>query len=247
MNLLLMILVAVVVAFLLAYLVVKFVPLKMRWLVSLLLLGASIYLGYKIYEGIMRPINFNINKKVRYAKVINNLRSIRDAEVKYHEVYGKYAQNKDTLVNFIEHGKLAITESKNIMVRENRGGGIYVNVSKRKVDTTGYEPVSKYFKDVDYKNMFKVPGTDKEFVIETGTVEKVQGLEVPVFIVRTDKESVLKGMDPGLIKQELEAITTDEIKGSDISVGSLSEVSTSGNWPPFYDKPKTKNKVDKKE
>ena len=34
----------------------------------------------------------------------------------------------------------------------------------------------------------------------------------------------------------LEAIATDQIKGEYVSVGSLEEVTTGGNWPPSYDK-----------
>ncbi|WP_028892111.1 hypothetical protein [Tenacibaculum sp. 47A_GOM-205m] len=236
MNLLLMILVAVVVAFLLAVLVVKFVPLKMRWLVSILLLGATVFLVYKIYGGIMEPIKFNKDKKVRYAKVIENLKLIRDAEVKYKEVYGTYTNSKDSLVKFVENGKLALTETKNIEVEEDRGGGIKVKVSKKQVDTIGYEPVLKYFEGKDYKNMFSVPGTDKQFELATGRVEKVAGLEVPVFEAKVSKTPILTGMNPSLVKAELEAIESDQIKGEFVSVGSLSEVTTGGNWPPFYDK-----------
>ena len=47
---------------------------------------------------------------------------------------------------------------------------------------------------------------------------------------------ILKGMSKSLVKQELEAIATDQIKGEFVSVGSLEEVSTGGNWPPSYDK-----------
>jgi len=43
-------------------------------------------------------------------------------------------------------------------------------------------------------------------------------------------------MDESLIKQEKEAIETDQIKGEYVSVGSLEEVTTGGNWPPKYDR-----------
>lgn len=236
MSLLLMILVAVVVAFLLAVLVVKFVPLKMRWLVSIFLLGASVFLVYKIYGGIMEPINFNKDKKVRYAKVIKNLKLIRDAEVKYKEVYGTYTNSKDSLLNFIQNGQLALTETKNIEVEEDRGGGIIIKVSKKQIDTIGYEPVLKYFEGKEYTKMFEVPGTTEQFELATGRVEKVAGLEVPVFEAKVSKKPILKGMNPSLIKAELEAIESDQIKGEFVSVGSLNEVTTGGNWPPFYDK-----------
>jgi len=231
-----MILAAIIVAFLLAYVIVKFIPLKLRWLVSILLLAAAGYLGYLIYSGIMEPINFSKEKKVRYAKVIKNLKLIRDAEIKYSEVYGTYASNKDSLIAFVKDGKLAITQTTNEQKTVNIGGGLTKEVSVRKVDTIGYEPVISHFEGKDFENMFKVPGTDKEFTLETGQVEKVAGLLVPAFIAKVDKESILKGMNPQLVKQELEAVETDQIKGAFVSVGSLEDVTTGGNWPPFYDK-----------
>lgn len=236
MNLLLMILAAVIVAVLLAVVIVKFVPLKMRWLISILLLAASIFLAIKIYDGIMEPIKFAKEKKVRYAKVIENLKLIRDAEVKYSEVYGTYTKSKDSLLSFIDNGRLALTETKNIEEEVDKGGGIKVKVSKKVVDTIGFEPVKKYFEGKDYQNMFNVPGTDAQFELATGRVEKVAGLIVPVFEAKVSKEPVLKGLSRSLVKQELEAIESDQVKGSSISVGSLTEVTTGGNWPPFYDK-----------
>lgn len=236
MNLIVMILAAVAVAILLAFVIVKFVPLKLRWLVSILLLVASVFLVIKIYDGIMEPIKFNQEKKVRYAKVIEQLKLIRDAEVKYNEAKGTYAANKQSLINFIENDSLVITEILNVTEKQVRAGGIEVEVSKKKIDTTGYERASKYFEGKDYKNMFKVPGTEKEFVIATDSIEKVTGFYVPVFEAKTEKKDILEGLPTHLVKQELEAVETDQVKGAYISVGSLTEVSTGGNWPPSYDK-----------
>jgi hypothetical protein len=244
MGLIGMILAAVLVAVLLAIIIVKYLPLKLRWIASILLLVLSGFLIYKIYFGIMQPIIFNKNKVVRYGKVIKQLKIIRDAEVKHFEVTGKYTKDKAGLIKFIDTAKLALTETVTVVEKVNKGGGIVVDVEVKKTNITGYEPVLKYFKDRDYKGMFKVPGENgKEFEIETGTVEKVQGLVVPTFLVKTEKVGILKGMDASLIKQELEAIATDQIKGEFVSVGSLDEVSTGGNWPPSYDK----QKGDKKE
>ena len=237
MELLLMILAAVLVAVGLAVVVVKYLPLKLRWIASLLLLIVSIFLGFKIYNGIMEPINFNKDKVVKYAKVVESLKIIRDAQVKHYEVNGTYSKNKMGLIKFIDSAQLALTETKTIVVKEDKGGGVVIDVEKRVTDTIGYEPVLKYFKDRDYKNMFLVPGVaGKEFDLEIGTVEKVQGLLVPTFEAKTEKRDVLNGMNISLVKQELEAMETDQIKGEYISVGSLDEVTTGGNWPPSYDK-----------
>ena len=64
------ILLAVVVAFGLAFLIVKYLPLKFRWMVSIVLVALGAFLVFKIYDGVMKPINFNKNKKVKYEKVI---------------------------------------------------------------------------------------------------------------------------------------------------------------------------------
>lgn len=240
MGLLVPILAAVIVAFLLAVGIVKYLPLKFRWVVSILLLLLTVFLGFKIYDGIMKPINFNISKKIKYAKVIKQLKIIRNAQVAHYEITGNYTASKDGLIQFIDSAQFAITEARDTVFKVNKGNRwnkLMVDVEKKVIDTIGYEPVLNKFKDIDYKNMFKVPGLDgKEFDLEIGTVEKVQGLLVPTFQAKTDKASILKGEDKSLVKQELEAVESVEIKGEYVSVGSLSEVSTGGNWPPFYDK-----------
>ena len=237
MGLLGMILAAVLVAVLLAIVVVKYLPLKLRWIASVLLLVLTIFLGYKIYYGIMQPIIFNKNKVAKYAKVIESLKIIRDAEVKYYEVNGIYTKDKAGLIKFIDSAQLALTVTKTVVEVINTGGGVTKEVEKRVTDTTGYEPVLKYFKDRDYKTMFKIPGVEgKEFDVEIGNVEKVPGLVVPTFLVKTAKIDILKGMDQSLVKQELEANASDQIKGEFVSAGSLQEVTSGGNWPPSYDK-----------
>ncbi|WP_299062287.1 hypothetical protein [uncultured Polaribacter sp.] len=237
MELIGMILAAIVVAVLLAIVIVKYLPLKLRWIASLLLLVLTVFLVIKIYDGVMEPINFNKQKVVKYAKVVEQLKIIRDAQVKHFEVTGKYTEDKAGLIKFIDTARLELTETITVIEKVNKGGGIVVDVEVRKTNITGYEPVLKYFKDRNYKEMFKVPGVEgKEFEIQTGSVEKVEGLVVPTFLIQTPKEEILKGMSKSLIKQELQAKATDQIKGEYISVGSLEEVSTGGNWPPSYDK-----------
>ena len=160
MGLLGMILAAVLVAVLLAIVIVKYLPLKYRWIASSLLLLLTVFLVFKIYNGIMEPINFNKKKVAKFAKVVKSLKIIRDAEVKHFEVTGKYTNDKAGLIQFIDSAQLALTETKDTIIKVNKGGGIIDDVTKRKKDTIGYEPVLKYFEGRDYKNMFKVPGVE---------------------------------------------------------------------------------------
>jgi len=244
-----LIILAVVATFGLAYLIVNYLPLKYKWIVSIVLLLLGVFLVFKIYDGIMKPINFNKDKRVKFVKVIQHLKIIRDAELAYYKVNGNYTDNKEGLIKFIDSAKFAITEVRDTVVKVNKGSRwqpVIVDVEKRVVDTIGYEPILNSFEGKDYKNMFNVPGVEgKQFDLVIGLVEKIAGLQVPVFEARTEKKDLLKGMDISLVKQEMEAIESDQIKGEYVSVGSLNEVTSGGNWPPSYDKANREEENDK--
>ncbi len=237
----LIIIAAILLVVLLAYLIVNKIPKKLRPVISILLWLLIIFLGYQIFLSIMGPIKFNKEKKIRYAKVIESLKIIRDAEVAHKEVKGRFTNKAADLIHFIDTDSFAITKIENIVVTEQRGT-ISVEVEKRVVDTIRFDPVRAKFAGRDYKNMFNVPGTDAQFGLETGFVEKIQGVKAPVFLAKVAKEIVLKGMSKSLINQEKESLGGPEIRGEFVSVGSLEDVKTGGNWPPFYDTGEDKDK-----
>ncbi|NEW78398.1 MAG: hypothetical protein GZ086_03000 [Gelidibacter sp.] len=232
----LIIVIGIVVTAFLAYAIVNFIPRKLHWVISILLIAIAIFLVYKINFEITKPIKFNTEKKEKYAKVINKLKIIRDAEVAYKKVNGNYTTDGEALIQFIENGKYALTQTRYVPKTISIGGGITKTVEERVVDTIGYEDVKNAFSGKDYKNMMKIPGTDQNFKIEIGEIEKIVGLKAPVFEVKVDKSLILAGMDENLMKQEKEAIGGEEVRGEFIRVGSLTDVSEDGNWPPYYDK-----------
>ncbi len=238
----LIIIAAIIVVGLLAYLIVNKIPKGARPVISILLWLLIGFLGYSIFQSIMGPIKFNKAKVSRYGKAIKNLKMIRDAEVAHKEVTGKFTKNKQGLIQFIDTAKFAVTEVKNIVVDEDKGGGIVIQVEKRVVDTIGFKDVRASFAGRDYKNMFNVPGTDAQFSLETGFVEKLEGIKASVFEAKIDKGVILKGLNKDLIRQEKESLGGSEVKGEFISVGSLEDVKVSGNWPPSYDTAKDKDK-----
>lgn len=231
----LIIVAGIVVTGLLAYAIVNFIPRKLHWIISIILIILAVLLVYKINFEIGKPIKFNKEKKIKYAKVINNMKIIRDAEVAHKKVTGTYTSNGENLIQFIDTAKFALTQIRNVPKTINLGGGITKEIEERVVDTIGYEDVRASFVGRDYKNMLQIPGTDKNFKIEVSEIEKIVGLRAAVFEIKVDKALILKGMDINLVKQEKEAIGGEEIRGGFIRVGSLNEVSEDGNWPPFYD------------
>lgn len=235
----LFILLGIVVAVALAILIVKFLPIKFTPIVSIILLGAAGYISYLIYDGIMEPIKFNKEKKARYIEVIKQLKLIADAEDAHNTITGKFTGNGENLIKFIDTAQFAITNTHTEIVKENRGttwSPLIVEVEKKVTDTIGYESVKeKIFAGRDYKNMLKIPNSDKQFKIQSAVIMRANDVLASVFQVEIDKADILEGMSPSLIKQEKLALGGDEIPGGYITIGSLNEVSTAGNWPPLYD------------
>ena len=156
---------AIIITAAIAFLIVKYLPLKLRPLVSILLLVLAVFLTWKIYDGVMKPIQFHKNKTVIFEKVINQLKIIRDGQIAHKQVTGKYSKNISDLVQFIDTAQLALTNTTTVVEKINKGTRwqpIMVDVEKRVTDTIGYEPVLTKFTGRDYKEMAKVPGTDKD-------------------------------------------------------------------------------------
>ena len=231
----------IVAFFFIAKLVVDYVPKKVHWIISLALLAIAAFLAFKIYDGVMGNIRFHQEKQKRYAKVIDNLKIIRDAELAYKRVKGDYTNDFNKLVHFIETDSFAEVRSqemtKTVVLR-----GVSTEVEYKVVDTVGYNRVVDGFKDKNYKNMMKVPGTEATFDLATGYVLKgAAEIKTPVFEAKVAKKIVLKGMDENLITQEANVYAVDQVRGENVSVGTLEDVKDSGNWPPSYD---TKNDSD---
>ena len=106
------------------------------------------------------------------------------------------------------------------------------------VDTLGFVSVkdSLFGLNESYKMMAKIPieGTDSEFSIKSDIIDK-NGYEVPVFEVKVKKDIVLFDQNKDLLDQENKVISVDGVNGSELVLGSMTEVSTSGNWPTFFD------------
>ena len=240
MSITIYILLAIIAVAVLAYAIVNLIPKKLHWLLSLIFLGLIGYLSYLIYTGIMRPIKFDNKKKAKYAKVIDNLKMIKDAQIAHKKIVGGYAAKPEDLVRFVDTAKFALTQTRTETYKK-KVGALTLDKERRVVDTIGFKPLVNDFKGRNYKDMFNVPGTSAKFQMEVDSLEKA-GIKSQVFRARIDKAIVLDGMDEKLIKEEKQALGGIQVKGEYISVGSLSDLKVSGNWPPFYDKRDTKSK-----
>ena len=200
----------------------------------------SIFFASQIYSSINGPIKFNKVKNERYAIVINRLKDIRIAQIAHKDVKGYYANNFDDLVSFIDNGLFTLIEEKDSSyLAYDRVYRIDMLREVRIVRELGKVSVKdSLFKDNEsYKQMAFIPIKGKEderFSISADIIDK-NGYEAHVFEVKVKKDVILYDQNKDLLKQENKVISVDGVNGSEIVLGSMTEVSTSGNWPTIFD------------
>ena len=208
--------------------------------IQIVLWVASIFFAYKIYDSINGPIKFNQTKNERYAKVIYRLKDIRKAQIAHKDVKGVFSNNFDSLVKFVDEGIFTLIEKRDSSYLEyDRTYRIDMLREVIVIDTLGTVPVkdSLFGDSGRYKNMANVPiegVQDSTFKINAEVINK-NGYNVPVFEVKVSKNIILFDQDADLVKQENETVSVDGVNGSEIVLGSLSNVSTNGNWPTIFD------------
>ncbi|CAL66795.1 hypothetical protein [Christiangramia forsetii] len=208
----------------------------MRFVIQILLWLVIIFLAYLTFNAVYEPIQFNKVKEKRYTKVIKNLKDIRNAELAHQEVTGQFQGDWDKLVRFVDTAEFAITQRRDTTLLDEeykKTYGVDQYIEKVIVDTLGFVPVKdSLFKGNEerYRTMMNVPidGVDAKFELEAGTITKGDN-KIPVFEAKVAKAVVLSDQDKTLILQENEVQSVDDVNGRYISVGSMTEVSTSGN------------------
>jgi len=183
-----------------------------RTVISVVLIVVIGVLSYMLYETIAEPIRFQKEKEKRYAKVIERLKQIRTAELTYREVKNRYCGDFDSLIHFLKYDSLPLVK-KIGMIPDSLLDSLTVEEAIKRgfiIRDTMYIPVlDSILKGVNVDSIRYVPFTNNvEFILKAGMIE-VSGTKQPVFEVIDAKP-----FDP-----------SDVLK-----VGSMEEVSTSGNW-----------------
>ncbi len=211
----------------------------MKTAIQIVLWLLSIFFAYKIYQSINEPIQFEKVKKERYAKVIERLKDIRDAQEAHRTVTGRYANDFESLIKFIDTAEFTITQQRDSSYMEyDKVYRIDMLREVKIIDTLGFVKVKdSLFKGSDhYKDLMKVPGApnNETFTMKADILDK-NGYKAAVFEAKVAKDVILYDQPEELVAREKEIIDVDEVNGAEIKVGSLTDVSTNGNWPTIYD------------
>ena len=211
---------------------------KNRRIVTYILYFFSLILVYAIYNSVDSPIEFNKVKNERYLKVLKTKRYQKCTNC-FKSVNGIYSDNFDSLINFIDSAQFTIIEKRDSSYMQY--DRVYRIDMLREVivtDTLGFVSVkdSLFKNDNSYKDMANIPinGVEGEFQLKADIIDK-NGYNVPVFEVRVSKDLILYDQNKDLIAQEKETISVDGVNGPFLILGSMSDVSTNGNWPTTFD------------
>ncbi len=239
-NLILIVVLICLVTVGLVFLIDRLLPQKIKPVLVIVFGLLSIYLGYMIYQSINAPIEFNKVRRERFSQVIAKLKDIRNSQEAYKTVNGKYANDFQSLIQFIDTGNYTITTQRDSsFMRYDRAYQIDMQQDTIIIDTLGTVSVkdSLFGADTRYKNMMDVPyaQNNEKFEMKADIIDK-SGYKAPVFEAKVKKEVVLYDQPQDLLEKEKAHQSVEEVNGTEIKVGSLTDVSTNGNWPPIYDR-----------
>ena len=177
---------------------------------------ASVGLAYFLVKGISDDIAMEKMIKSVEAKVIDKLIQIRDAEIAYQVSNGAFTSDWNRLVNFVDTGKIYLTERKETIITLDYGAdSLYVEI-----DTLGTVGVkdSLFGSDFDASTLPLVPDSDEKFNIWADKIEK-SGVMIDVIEV----------VDPSPVDPSRKE--DNEIKNrKPLRFGSRTDVTTAGNW-----------------
>ena len=184
---------------------------------------ATLLLAAGLAFYLINSIKYSIDEEARINaaedKVIEKLKMIRDAQIAFQSVNGKFANEWDSLLNFVENGNIFLIQRREETVLLDYGA----EETTLYLDTLGsITVIDSLFSSIpNFKasNLIFVPGYENvKFEIWASKIEK-GGVEVDVVEVRNPKP-----FDPNR-KEANEANINKPLR-----FGSRTSITTAGNW-----------------
>jgi hypothetical protein len=193
--------------------------------IQIALLVGIVALSYLVFNSINSRITFERETARRKAVVVERLKDIRTAQLTYKNIKGTYADNFDSLIDFVRNGKMPIVRqigdasdslqvAQGLVIRDTS----YINIIDTLFSPSQMENRLRIFK-LDSIAYIPYSGGEK-FAIAAGEIEKNR-VKVKVFEVSASYKHIYKGLNA----EEHFAKLEEELK-----VGSMTDPSTSGNW-----------------
>ena len=222
-------------------------------LTYILLPALIIFLAVITVKSVLEPVEFNKEKAAREKVAIQQLKDIRDLQVAYKSVNGKFVSTFDSLQTFYNTGKMKVImkvgsmddslavantkalKKKNPKITAAQMLEISEKTGQKLVFTIESEvPVKDTLfnnrPDFDITTIGVIPFSGGQPVDMACTVKTVSGVPVPLFEAEMPYKALLAGLDNQLrINLDDERIKTDRYPG--LKVGSITAPNNNaGNW-----------------
>ncbi|MBO5312076.1 MAG: hypothetical protein J6A91_08495 [Bacteroidales bacterium] len=208
-------------------------------------------LAYALVASIMEPVHFEKHREYRKGIAVQRLKDIRELQVAYKNVNGKYTADVDSLIMFYKDGKMKVVMQ--IGSQDDSVAVANTKALKRRKPRIKPEEMLKLYNEgqslvFKIENEVAVKDTlfnDREnFIVDSlafipfcgdsiimaSTVKKVSGVNVPLFEASMPYKSLLKGLNNQL-RINLDAQCEDQGKYKGLQVGSISAPNNNaGNW-----------------
>ncbi len=193
-------------------------------------------LGILLVLSIMKPINFNKERKKREDAVIERMILVRTIQAAYKNEKGEYANNFDKLIKFVEQDSFALKEY--VVIKKWDQDSIK---SKKKAAELGilkevivkksvYDSLCKGKYNVDEIKYIPYTDNEKEFRLDAGETQTLSKVKVKVYELYAPYEIIFDDLDEQLVINyidERKKITDSE----GLQVGSMiMATNNEGNW-----------------
>ena len=220
-------------------------------LTYLVLPACIVGLTYALVSSVMEPVQFEKHREYRKGIAVQRLKDIRDLQVAYKNVNGKYTADIDSLITFYKDGKMKVVmqigsqddslamantqalKKRNPKIKPeqmlelyNQGQSLVFKIENEiSVKDTLFNDRQNFH--VDSLAFIHFCG---DSIIMASTVKKVSGVNVPLFEASMPYKSLLKGLNNQL-RINLDAQCEDQGKYKGLQVGSITAPNNNaGNW-----------------
>ena len=209
-----------------------------------------------IVRSVMEPVDFNKHRAYRESVAIQRLKDIRDLQVAFKNVNGRYASTIDSLQMFYRDGKMKIVMQ--VGSKDDSLAMAHTEQLKKKFRNLKGDKLAEKFNELyqagDRNLVFQVTSeiavkdtifrsrTDfnidslamipfcGDSIIMASTVRTVSGVKVPLFEASMPYRSLLRGLNNQL-RINLDAERDDQGRYPGLQVGSISAPNNNaGNW-----------------
>ena len=208
-------------------------------------------LTYALVSSVMEPVNFEKHREYRKGIAVQRLKDIRDLQVAYKNVNGKYTADIDSLIMFYKEGKMKVVMQ--VGSQDDSVAVANTKALKKRNPKIKPEEMLKLYNDgqslvFKIENQIAVKDTlfngRDNFVVDSlalipfcgdsiimdATVKKVSGVNVPLFEACMPYKSLLRGLNNQL-RINLDAQCEDQGKYKGLQVGSVTAPNNNaGNW-----------------